>query len=303
MSEDSEYLRNERGPSDAAGIIGISVALGIAILAGFLVGSVQLASELMPSEICSDGLAIEQCSALRSAIAAEDTALIAKWMLWVTTAALLASNLALLALFLTYKQGQRALRVAQDANTVSERNGHAQARAYLVLEEVSARLQPHTNKVGSAFLLYEPVFFNSGMSPALRVRHSCQAKLLLVFGEDSRETVVVGADFDPSLSHWQKDVPAGQSRPDREGLELPKSDTDYQSLFELAQFIAVTIRLKFEYLDVFGHQHCEVACFQGRIKSVSSSQPLNKLNRGPDDAFEKIQPASPENEEDDDLHN
>ena len=103
------------------------------------------------------------CIALRSAVATEQATLTAQWSLLIAVGSLCASSAALLGLISAFKQGQRTIGIATDANRIAMEYGRAQARAYVVVQSVEAKL----SELGD--LTAKVTFQNSGASPARRL--------------------------------------------------------------------------------------------------------------------------------------
>ena len=273
-------------PSDFSGVVAICVALCISMFVGFLAGNRELPARHSHAEICSQDLASDECIALRAARATEEATFISKWLLWITAGSFLASTSALIALFSTYRQGQVALRVAAEANRISDRNGQAQARAYVVLQSVNGKLSIESHE--RVRLSIELLFHNSGLSPALRLKNLSVINLQVHSSDGSTEEVTAGEEFDLSESHWQHDVGAGQSwSPIATSWILPNGAAIYKLICQDETFIAATVKTVFQYEDVFGVFHKETACFQGRIERVDPNGPYTRLDRGPDDSLDQ----------------
>ncbi|PLS19803.1 hypothetical protein C0U40_19975 [Amylibacter cionae] len=229
---------------------------------------------------------MEQCIALRAARATEEATFISKWLLWVTAGSLLASTSALIALYFTYRQGQYALRVAGTANRISDRNGQAQARAYVVLQSVEGNLSIESHE--RVRLSVKLLFHNSGLSPALRLKTLSVVSLAVHKGDESVQGVTAGEEFDLSESHWQQDIGAGQSwSPIGTSWILPKGAEIYSLICHNEAFNAVIVKTLFQYEDVFGVFHKETACFQGHIAHVDPGGTYTMLERGPDDVYDQ----------------
>ncbi|WP_307117601.1 hypothetical protein [Sphingomonas kyeonggiensis] len=93
-------------------ILGISLALTIAIGIGFLMGQQTPPAPDDMSAICGHLPGKDRwadCTALRSAIATEGATTVARWALWLSFGSLAASGAALIGLIIAFMQGQRPM--------------------------------------------------------------------------------------------------------------------------------------------------------------------------------------------------
>ncbi|MBB4152095.1 hypothetical protein [Sphingobium scionense] len=98
----------------------LTLAIGIGFLAGYYIPS---ASDDM-SEICRNlpkKAPMADCIALRSAVATEQATSTAQWGLLIAVGSLCASSAALLGLISAFKQGQRTIGIATDADSEGSR--------------------------------------------------------------------------------------------------------------------------------------------------------------------------------------
>lgn len=264
-------------------ILGITLALALAIGIGFLMGQQTPAAPDDMSVICrqlpSKG-AISDCVALRSAVATEEAALVARWALWVSFGSLVATAGALIGLIIAFTQGQRNIALAMDANRIAMENGQAQARAYVVVQSVECQLNEHGR------LTTRVKFQNSGLSPARRLRWLYNANLVTIAGDNQQRSLTLGDEPDLDRSHWRQDIPSGGSWTSIPLALRQRNDPEISDLIE-AVFIAVTVKVVADYQDVFGTTHREIACFQGRLDLAPADAPYIELERAHDAAFDE----------------
>lgn len=265
-------------------ILGITLALALAIGIGFLMGQQTPAAPDDMSVLCrqlpSKG-ATSDCIALRSAVATEEAGSIARWALWVSFGALVATAGALIGLIIAFTQGQRNIALAMDANRIATENGQAQARAYVVVQSVECQLNEHGH------LMTRVRFQNSGLSPARRLRWLYNARLVTIAGDNQQLSLTLSEEPDLDRSHWRQDIPSGASWTSNP-LGLGRhDDAEVSDSINQAEFIAVTVKVVADYQDVFGTTHRENACFQGRVDIAPADAPYAELKRAHDGAFDE----------------
>lgn len=240
-------------------VLAISLALTIAIGVGFLFGhglrpvsdnSLAACGPLHSKTSQAD------CLALRSVEAAEASVRISGLALWVSFGSWMSSAAALIGLYMAYVQGQRTLRLANEANRISLESSQAQARAYVVIQSVECRL----NEKGGFSV--KTSFQNSGQTPARQVRWSYKAHLDLVLDSEDVLRVVASDDFALEKTHWRQDIASMETWVTTPTSCLPFPVETTAKLSD-AKFIAVTVTIQFDYLDVFGVTHLETGRFQG----------------------------------------
>lgn len=267
--------------------LGITLALTLAIGIGFLIGQQTPPAPDDMSAICRklpEAIKSSDCIALRSAVAAEAATSISRWALWLSFGTLLASTMALIGLIIAFRQGQRTIALATDANRIAMENGQAQARAYVVVQAVECKLG------ADGRLTTRVKFQNSGLSPARRLRWLYNARLAVEHGEARRQTVTIGDEPDLEKSHWRQDIPSGKTWTSSP-LSLRRiDDAALAAPIEKAVFIAVTVKIVADYQDVFGIVHRENACFQGRLNVGQDERDYAALERANDLVFDE--PAS-----------
>lgn len=265
-------------------ILGITLALTLAIGIGFLMGQQTSAAPDDMSVVCrqlaSKGTTAD-CIALRSAVATEEATSVARWALWVSFGSLVATAVALIGLIIAFTQGQRNIALAMDANRIAMENGQAQARAYVVVQSVECQLNEHGH------LTTKVKFQNSGLSPARRLRWLYNAHLVAIDGENQRRSLTLSDEPDLDRSHWRQDIPSGGS-----WMSIPlalrqRNDPEVSDLVYQAVFIAVTVKVVADYQDVFGTTHREIACFQGRVDPAPADAPYTELERAHDGVFDE----------------
>lgn len=265
-------------------ILGITLALALAIGIGFLVGQQTPAAPDDMSVLCrqlpSDG-ATADCIALRSAVAAEEAASVARWALWVSFGSLVATAGALIGLISAFTQGQRNIALATDANRIAMENGQAQARAYVVVQSVECQL----NKQGH--LTSRVKFQNSGLSPARRLRWLYNARLVAVDGKNQERSLMLSGEPDLDRSHWRQDIPSGGTWMSTPLALRQRNDPEISDFMNHAVFIALAVKVVADYQDVFGATHREIACFQGRVDLASADTHFAELERAHDGVFDQ----------------
>lgn len=255
----------------------LTLAIGIGFLAGHYIPS---ASDDM-SEICRNlpkKGPMADCIALRSAVATEQATLTAQWSLLIAVGSLCASSAALLGLISAFKQGQRTIGIATDANRIAMEYGRAQARAYVVVQSVEAKL----SELGD--LTAKVTFQNSGASPARRLRWLYNAHIVAVYGDNTQRGMMLGDEPDLERSHWRQDIPSADSWTSSPlGL---RSQDGVAALLEKATFIAITIKVVADFQDVFGETHREIACFEGRVNPSERDASYTALHSAHDNALD-----------------
>ncbi|TCS67191.1 hypothetical protein EDD52_101286 [Primorskyibacter sedentarius] len=262
-------------------VLGIAMALAIAIGCGFLIGQQAPTVTADVSTIC-EGEQIAECAALRSAVATEQATWISQWALWVSFGTLVAGIGALGGLITAYSHGRRTIKLALDANRISMQNNQSQARAYVVVQAVECRLD------GQGRLSTRVQFQNSGLTPARQLRWLHGADLNIVSKESEQISFRVGDEPDPDNSHWRRDIPSAETWTTTP-VGLPEPDyPEISSLIAEAVFIAATVKIVADYEDVFGVSHRETACFQGRVVFEVHNSDYCELERAHDGVFEVI---------------
>lgn len=261
-----------------------TLALTLAIGIGFLAGQKAPLSRDNISANCQfmdQELAPPECIALRSTVAAEAATSISRWGLWVSFGSLVASSGALIGLIIAFRQGNRTIMLATEANRIAIESGQTQARAYVVVQSVECRLDERGQ------LTTRVKFQNSGLSPARRLRWQYSANLHIVIDKDNQRRLMLGEEPDLDKTHWQQDIPSAETWTSGPTGLLRPENPEVRALLHQAEFIAATIKIVTDYQDVFGTTHREVACFQGRADPARNDAPYSELDRGPDDVFDE----------------
>lgn len=264
--------------------LGITLALTLAIGIGFLMGQQISAGPDDASTICRQlpkNALMADCIALRSAVATEGATSIARWGLWLSFGSVVASSVALIGLIIAFRQGQRTIAIATDANRIAMENGQTQARAYVVVQSVEARLSEH------GYLTTRVKFQNSGLSPARRLRWLYNAHLVAVCGENEQRSLTLSDEPDLDKSHWRQDIPSAASWTSVPLALRQPNDPEVSNLINQAVFTVVTVKIVADYQDVFGTTHREIACFQGRVDPAPADAPYAELERVHDCVFDE----------------
>lgn len=265
--------------------LSVALALTLAFGIGFLAGQERPRSKAEMSAVCErlprkDRTA--NCIALRSALATEASATRAFWGNIVSFGALVGSTAALFGLIVTFRQGQRAIGLASDANDIARDIGRAQARAYVVIPSLACRL----TSAGSLTAIVK--IHNSGASPARRLRWLYSAHVNAVSENGQNRSLVLGADRDLGRSHWRQDIGSAQTWTSTPLGVTGTSDAALASLVDGAVLIALTAKVALTYEDVFGASHHEEASFQGLVEVGAADDPPTALQRAHDTAFDEI---------------
>ena len=156
--------------------------------------------------------------------------------------------------------------------------GRAQARAYVVVQSVEAKL----SELGD--LTAKVTFQNSGASPARRLRWLYNAHIVAVYGDNTQRGMMLGDEPDLERSHWRQDIPSADSWTSSPlGL---RSQDGVAALLEKATFIAITIKVVADFQDVFGETHREIACFEGRVNPSERDASYTALHSAHDNALD-----------------
>jgi hypothetical protein len=183
-------------------------------------------------------------------------------------------------LIIAFRQGQRNITLATDANRIAVENGQTQARAYVVVHSVECQLSEHGQ------LTTRVTFQNSGLSPARRLRWLYNAHLM-IYGENERRSLTLGDEPDLEKSHWRQDIPSGQTWTSVPLALRQQNDLEVSAEISHAAFFAVTVKIVADYQDVFGITHLEIACFQGRVVPAPADRPYADLERAHDGVFDE----------------